>query len=172
MPAVNPVSGFVVLPVLHRYVNVPEVPPVPAANICPSFPPRQFASVGVIVTPNAAGFVRITVSESSQPVSSVAVTVYIPAGRFVMVAVAAPLLHAKVKVPPLPPVAEAAMIPVESPEQGRLSDNGVNINLCWFLNRKIHGISTTIVISSDNPNKYLPLSWWPMRPYLCLTKCN
>lgn len=85
-------------------------PPVGVAVAVPVVPPLHNTSVSVTATVKPPVLVMVTVSVSVHELPSVAVTVYVPAARPVMVAVVAPVDHIKVMVP-VPPVALAVAEP-------------------------------------------------------------
>lgn len=80
----------VVAPVDHIKVMVP-VPPVPLAVAEPSV--EHVPLVPVMLATTAVGAVIVAEPVAVQPEASVAVTVYVPAARPVILAVTAPLLH-------------------------------------------------------------------------------
>ena len=71
-----------------------------------------------------AGSVIVTVSESVQPLASVAVKVYVPAGNPVAVMPVAPLLQLYITAP-VPPVELAVAEPLEPPKQETLVEEAM-----------------------------------------------
>ena len=115
VPADKPVIVPPVPLLLHAYVFVP-VPPVALAVADPSVAPLQLAFVPEILALTDVGSSIVTLSVSLQPLASVAVTVYVPAAKPVIVA-PVPLLLQTYVIVPVPPVALAGADPSVAPLQ-------------------------------------------------------
>ena len=80
-------------PFFFHWYEYGVVPPVTVASIEPFVPPLQLTFTFVDVAVNAAGEVTFAVKTSVQPFASVTVAVYVPAAKFEMFAVVAPVDH-------------------------------------------------------------------------------
>ena len=86
----------VVAPLLHRKLKG-IVPPLTIAAASPSEAPGQIVSVAMTMTDMEGGAVITVVPVAVQPLASVAVTLYAPAVRPLIVWLVLPLLQLKVK---------------------------------------------------------------------------
>jgi hypothetical protein len=109
-PAESVVAELVVSVLLHRY-DFDPVPPVELAVAVELLPPLQVTGVGSVMLTSKSGlWVTLAVVVAVQPLASVAVTLYVPADRPVMVVEVEPVLQTKVFVP-VPPVPAAVAVP-------------------------------------------------------------
>ena len=96
-------------PVLQEYVY-DEVPPETLTLAVPFEPPLQLVDVAVAIKLNAVGSVTTTVAVAVHELASVAVTVYVPAVRPVIVEDDPPEFQTK-PMEPVPPDADAEAVP-------------------------------------------------------------
>ena len=120
VPAARPVLEAVVRPLDHKNPTAP-VPPVEDAVAAPVELPKQRTLVcePMLTLSAAAGCDIVTLEIELHPLTSVPVTVYVPAARPVLAAVVRPFDH-KNPTAPVPPVEDAVAAPVELPKQRTL----------------------------------------------------
>ena len=128
VPAVRLLRVDVVEPVFHKY-EYPAVPFAANAVALPVAPPlHNTFVVDGIDSVNKLGCVIVAVVDVVHPFASVAVTVYVPAVRLLIVAAVDPVFH-KYEYPDVPFAADAVTLPVAPPLHNTLVVDGtVNVN--------------------------------------------
>jgi len=138
VPAARPLTDAPVAPLLHENDLLPE-PPDADTVMLPLLIPWHEILFAIPVIVIADGAVIVNACDFVQALASVAVTVYVPAARFDMVAPVEPLLHINVLLP-VPPVALAVIDPfVPALHDGlvevavtAIAEGAVTVALCSF----------------------------------------
>jgi pyridoxal biosynthesis lyase PdxS len=125
VPAVRLLLVAVVDPVFQRY-EYPAVPFAANAVAPPVDPPLHNTLVveGIEIV-SGVGCVIVAVVDVVHPFASVAVTVYVPEFRLLIVAVVAPVFH-KYEYPPVPLDANEVAEPVEAPLHNTFVVKGID----------------------------------------------